>query len=175
MESVPTVTRETTGAECARVIAEYRLGGLVVVDGAGAPVAIVPGSQLLSIVLPQYVRDDRRLAHSFDESAADEMCEVLREESIGALIDAKGLTMKKVPSVLPEDTLIEIASVMDEAHSPLVCVIDRDGHYSGVLTMSRVLAAIATAAGSGSPILERRLTEDIVESVQAWVAEGDGQ
>ena len=55
-ERVPMVRRETTGAEAARVIAEYRLSGLVVADAEGVPIAVVPGSQILGLVLPQYVR-----------------------------------------------------------------------------------------------------------------------
>ncbi len=46
-EQVPTVQRETTGAEAARVVAEYRLSGLVVAGEDGVPIAVIPGSQLL--------------------------------------------------------------------------------------------------------------------------------
>jgi hypothetical protein len=43
------VRRGTTGAEAARVIAEYRLSGLVVSDREGIPIAVIPGSQVLSL------------------------------------------------------------------------------------------------------------------------------
>ena len=66
-EQVPMVRRGTTGAEAARVIAEYRLSGLVVADDDGVPIAVVPGSQVLSLVLPQYVRDEPNLSHAYDE------------------------------------------------------------------------------------------------------------
>lgn len=61
-EQVPIVRRATTGAEAARIVAEFRLNALVVGDESGIPIAVVPGSQLLSVVLPQYVRDDPKLA-----------------------------------------------------------------------------------------------------------------
>ena len=83
------VRRGTTGAEAARVIAEYRLSGLVVADDEGVPIAVVPGSQVLSLVLPQYVRDEPNLSHAYDERGADELCRVLNEATIGELLEAK--------------------------------------------------------------------------------------
>ena len=162
VEQVPTVTRATTGAEAARVVAEYRLSGVVVADESGEPIAVIPGSQLFGLVLPRYVRDDRKLVHAYDEKSADDICRRLNESTIGDLIDDEKLTATKPPSVLPEDTLLEIASAMDEAHSPVILVKDRDGTYHGVLTMSRVLTAIATAAGQDSDLIRRRLEKDII-------------
>jgi CBS domain-containing protein len=161
-EQVPLVERSTTGAEAARVIAEYRLSGLVVAGADGVPIAVVPGSQLLSLVLPQYVRDDPNLAHAYDETGADELCAVLNRATIGELLEAKKLSAVKPPSVLPEDTLIEIASVMDAQHTPVALVVDRDGAFHGVITLSRVLAAIATAAGQDSPLVRKRLERDVL-------------
>ncbi len=161
-EQVPMVQRSTTGAEAARVIAEYRLSGLVVAGDDGVPIAVIPGSQILSLVLPQYVREEPNLAHAYDEVGADELCGALNRATIGQLLEAKKLTGTKPPSVLPEDTLIEIASAMDEAHTPVILVVDRDDGFHGVITLSRVLAAIATAAGQDSPMVRRRLERDVL-------------
>ena len=161
-EQVPTVQPATSGAEAARVIAEYRLSGLVVSGEDGVPIAVIPGSQILSLVLPQYVRDEPNLAHAYDEQGADELCGALNRATIGELLEAKRLTATKPPSVLPEDTLIEIASVMDAGHTPVILVIDRDGGFHGVITLSRVLAAIAAAAGQDSPLVRRRLERDVL-------------
>ncbi|GAA1750255.1 CBS domain-containing protein [Nostocoides vanveenii] len=169
LEQVPIVHRETTGAEAARVVAEFRLTGLVVADDQDAPIAVIPGTQLLSVVLPQYVRDDPKLAHAFDERAADDLCRKLNTVTIGELLDAKRLKAAQVPSVLPEDTLIEIATVMDQGHYPVVLVRERDQSYRGVVTMSRVLAAIATAAGQDSDLVRRRLQRDIIERGRSGV------
>ncbi len=166
-EQVPTVQRATTGAEAARVVAEYRLSGLVVADEEGVPIAVIPGSQILSLVLPQYVRDEPNLSHAFDEVGADELCGALNRATIGGLLEAKRLTATKPPSVHPEDTLIEIASVMDAGRTPVILVIDRDGGFHGVITLSRVLAAIATAAGQGSPLVRRRLERDVLHTDDA--------
>ncbi|MEI2774692.1 MAG: CBS domain-containing protein [Tetrasphaera sp.] len=166
LEQVPIVHRSTTGAEAAKTVAEFRLSGLVVGDANDEPIAVLAGSQLLSVVLPQYVRDDPKLAHAIDEAAADELCAKLNTVTLGELIDAKQLKLKKLPTVLPEDTLLEIATVMDSGHYPIIVVRERDGTYRGVLTMSRVLAAIASAAGQESYLVRLRLERDIIERGQ---------
>lgn len=167
-ERVPTVTRATTGAEAARVVAEYRLRALVVVGPDGTPDAVIPGSQLLGLVLPTYVRDDPTLAHAFDEQSADELCGRLATTTIGALLDARSLELRTLPAVLPDDTLIEIASVMVQSRFPMVVVRDVDGAYHGVVVMSRVLAAVATLAGEDSTLVRRRLTRDIADRGRPW-------
>ncbi len=163
-EHIPTVSRETLGSEAARVIAEYRLPGLVVADDAGVPIAVVPGSQLLAVILPQYVRDDPHLAHVFEEQSADELCAKLNDTTIGELLDAQQLVAKTLPSVLPEDTVLEVAAVMVAEHSPLIVVRDKDGTYHGAVMLSRALAAIATRAGQDSELMRRRLEKDILPS-----------
>jgi len=162
-ERVPTVRRATSGAEAARVIAEYRFPGLVVAGDDDVPIAVIPGSQLLALVLPSFVREEPNLAHAYDEAGADELCLALNQATIGELLDAKRLTATRPPSVLPEDTLIEIAAVMVHEHHPLILVIDRNGDYHGTVMMSRVLAAIAAAAGQDSALMRRRLETDLAQ------------
>ncbi len=150
-EDVPTVTRQTTALEAAGVIAEHRLAGLIVADADGVPVAVVPGTQVLKLVVPRYVREDPSLAHVYDEAGADELCAALEGKTVAELLDSDDIKTQSLPSVLPEDTLVEIATVMIDKHSPLVVVRDRDGSYSGVITFARTMAAIATAAQRGQP------------------------
>jgi len=145
-EAIPTVTRATTALEAARVIAEHRLAGLIVADDDGVPVAVVPGTQVLKLVVPRYVREDPSLAHVYDEAGADELCAALEGKFVANLLDSDEIASRKLPSVLPEDTLVEIATVMIDSHSPVVVVRDRDGTYSGAITFARAMAAIATIA-----------------------------
>ncbi len=167
-ERIPTVTVDTTGTEAARMVAEYRLNALVVVDADGLPVGVIPGSQILGLIVPGYVRDDPALAHAIDERAADELCHRLGAATIGGLVDARRGRPFAVPTVAPEDTLVELASVMVEAGVPLVLVRDEDGTFHGAVTMSRLLAAVAVLAGEQSALLERRLTRDIADRGRPW-------
>lgn len=162
VERVPTVHRETTGAEAARVVAEYRLNGLVVTDAAGLPLSVIPGSQLLGMILPSYLRDEPNLAHVFDEDTAEELCQQLNDTTIGELMDDERIHASTLPSVLPDDTMVEIAAAMVKGRLPLIAVRSMDGTYHGVVTMSRVLAAIATAAGQTSDLVRRRLEKDLL-------------
>ena len=172
-EHIPTVSRSTLGSEAARVIAEYRLPGLVVADEGGVPIAVVPGSQLLAVILPQYVRDDPHLAHVYDEDDADEMCDKLNNTTIGELLDAQKLVAKALPSVLPDDTVIEVAAIMVAEHMPLIVVRDENGTYHGAVMLSRTLAAIATRAGQDSELMRWRLERDIIPRPNTMPATGD--
>ena len=168
-ERVPTVTPEMTGAQAARIVAEYRLSGLVVADARGIPEAVIPGSQILGLILPSYVAEEPGLAHAFDEASADELARRLNHVTIGELVERRRLTVVEVPSVLPEDTLVEIVAVMVSGHHPLILVRAVDGEYVGTIMTSRVLAAIATLAGHDSALIRRRLERDIADRGKPWV------
>lgn len=172
-EQVPTVSFDTTGAEAVRLLAEYRLSGVVVQNGSDTPVAVIPGSQLLALIVPDYINDHPNLAHVYDEQSADELCDALNEFTIGRLLERQRFSEVKLPSVLPEDTVIEVAAVMLRGHFPIICVIDRDGSYSGVVTMSRMMAHIAKVAGQDSTLLRRRLTRDIIDREKPWTPPAD--
>ncbi|HEY6744333.1 MAG TPA: CBS domain-containing protein [Mycobacteriales bacterium] len=70
-ESFPTVPLNSDAAEAARLLARRRLPGLVVLDDAGRPHSILPGSQVLRFIVPAYVQDDPMLARVYDERHAD--------------------------------------------------------------------------------------------------------
>jgi CBS domain-containing protein len=162
-EIVPTATRDTTGAEAVHIAAEYRLSALAVLGPESLPIALLPGSQLLALVVPPYVRDDPQLAHVFSEDAAEEFCGRLASTTIGALIDEGMVSVKRLPAVGPDDTILEIATAMVAHHCPQVLVRDADGAMLGVVTLSRALAAIARLAGEDSPGLRTRLDVDLVD------------
>ncbi|MEI2765232.1 MAG: hypothetical protein V9F82_06015 [Dermatophilaceae bacterium] len=79
---VPTVTVENTGAETARVVAEYQLSAFVV------------------------IRDD-----GIDGAGSDELCRRIARATIGTLLPAGRGGQRKLPSVLSEDTPIEVATL----------------------------------------------------------------
>lgn len=146
-EQIPTVTRDTSALEAARLIGQHRLASLVVANADGLPVAVIPGTQVLKLVVPRYVREDVALAHVYDELGADELCAALRGRTVAALLEADDVRTTALPSVLPDDTLIEIAAVMIDKRSPVVVVRDKGGRYFGAITFARTMAAIAAAAG----------------------------
>jgi predicted transcriptional regulator len=173
-EQVPVVHRADNALEVARLIASLRLAGVVVADDSGDPVAVVQGSQVLRIVIPTYVREDPRLAHAYDEAGADELCAGLGRRTVGDLLDDDEVTAQELPQVQPQDTLVEIASVMVRERSSLVVVRDDAGRATGVVTLARVMAAVLNAAGAMDPRVEHTLAHDLAELDQPHAPIADG-
>ncbi|MEU4820320.1 CBS domain-containing protein [Actinomadura sp. NPDC023710] len=143
----PTVTPETSALEAARLLAEHQLPGLIVVDGDHRPKAVLPGSQLLGSIIPQYVQDDPALARVYDEDHADKLCAKLVGKTVADLLPKD----KTPPPVVDGDaTAIEIASVMAAAHSPIAAVSAdprrTDGPMAGVVTVSQLLNRLLPAS-----------------------------
>ncbi|BFV60774.1 CBS domain-containing protein [Kitasatospora sp. CMC57] len=142
-EPYPTVGLDDQALEAARLLAENRLPGVLVVDGPGMPHALLPASQLVRLLVPGYVLEDPTLAAVIDEAHADRLCAALA-----------GLTVRQcLPKDAPapavadaDDTAIEIAALMARTRSPLVAVVERPvghpkaaGELLGVITASHLL------------------------------------
>ena len=129
-----------------RLQVERALPGLVVADHEGLPLFILPGSQVLRFALPDYAEEDRTLASVYGESDADALCESLRGRTVQELMPSKKFLPRGAPRpiVAPDATLIEVAAVMAEQHSPVVAVVD-EGHVVAVITVHRLLGAALPA------------------------------
>ncbi len=55
-EDYPTVGLDDDALAATRLIAQQQLDAVVVVDDKGKPIAVLPGSQVLNFMIPQYVR-----------------------------------------------------------------------------------------------------------------------
>jgi CBS domain-containing protein len=136
----PTVTPESSALDAARLLAERRLPGLLVVDAENRPVAVIPGSQLLRHTIPQHVRDDPALARVYDERHADRLCSRLADRRVADLLAEERLPL---PAVDADATAMEIASVMAASRGSVVAVsgaADRtDAPMIGVITAAGLL------------------------------------
>jgi CBS-domain-containing membrane protein len=120
-EPYPTVRLSTAATDAARLLADRKLPGLIVVDDHDHPVAILPGSQLLRWIIPAYVQDDPALARVMDEESSDRLCEAIADRTVQDILSRKKSVL---PVVLAEDTGIEIAAIMAKEHSPIVAVVE---------------------------------------------------
>ena len=68
---LPTITVDTPVLDAARLLAGHNLPGLIVVDGSGRPTTVLPGTQVLRLVIPGYCLEDPALARMIDEPSAD--------------------------------------------------------------------------------------------------------
>ena len=119
----PTVTLGTDALEAARILADARLPGLIVLDDDGQPYTVLPGSQVLRFIVPRYVQEDPALARAYDEASADAMCDELAARTVRDVLP-KRVDLFDLPVVAADATSIEIAAVMAGQRSPIVAVMD---------------------------------------------------
>jgi hypothetical protein len=122
--------------EAARLLARQDLPGLIVVDGRGWPLTILPGTQVLRMAIPRYCLDDPALARVVDEAAADVFLRELGDRMVAQCLPEE---RRELPVVDPDATVLEIAALMARARSPLVAVVDRGVGLLGAVTLKALL------------------------------------
>ena len=135
----PTATMQTPAIEAARILAGGDLPGLIVVDGAGKPLLVLPGTQVLRLAVPSYCQDDPTLARVIDEVAADVFIRELDGRTVQECLPDEP---KEPPVVGGRATALEMAALMARTRSPLVAVTNTDGTLAGVVTMHALLDRI---------------------------------
>jgi CBS domain-containing protein len=135
-EEFPVVDIDSPALEAARMLAEHRLPGIVVLTTDGQLYAVVPASQVVRFIVPIYVQDDPSLAGVLAESMADRAAEKLGGKTVRELLQQHQLTL---PTANADDTIIEVAAIMGRLRSPLIAVM-KEGKLHGVITASRLLA-----------------------------------
>ncbi len=135
-EKYPLVATDDDAAEAARLFAERRLPALLVVDADERPYAIVPGSQLLRGIVPDFVLGDPSLAGLVTGDDTGAFAEQVQGLSVAQWLPSH----RAAPVVVgPDATPLEIAALMVATHTPLVAVVESDG--DGVRTVGAVTAA----------------------------------
>ncbi len=143
-EDFPFVDLGTDALEATALLVQRALPGLVVVDSTGLPVVVLPSSQVLRVLLPDYVEEDASLAAVVPEAEADQLCRSLAGRTVGELIpDVRDRPRRDRdrPLVGPRATVMEVASVMSRQRSPMVAVVDGK-RILGVITVHRLLGAL---------------------------------
>ncbi|QYC41173.1 CBS domain protein [Nonomuraea coxensis DSM 45129] len=128
----PTVTPDTPALEAARLLADRDLPGLILTDGDGRPISILPGTQVLRLAVPPYCQDDPALARVVDEAHADLFLRRLGERTVRECLPAQP---RELPITDQKATVLELAALMARTHSPLVAVVDADGRLTGAVTL----------------------------------------
>jgi CBS domain-containing protein len=143
----PTVGLDSSALEAARLLAEHRLPGLIVLGDDGLPHTVLPGSQVLRFLVPAYVQDDPALARAFDEKSADRLSSKLVDQTVRDLLPKKPDRIE-IPLVEPDATAVEIAALMAGMRSPIVAVVEGT-ELLGAVTIS-VLLDHLLAGGAAS-------------------------
>ncbi|MEV6173071.1 CBS domain-containing protein [Streptomyces sp. NPDC051954] len=153
-----TVSVDSDALEAARLMAEHKLPGLLVLDGRGEPKAILPASQMIKVLVPTYVLEDPTLAAVVDEKHADRLCQALVGRRVGDCLPGKAAPP---PIADPDDTALEVAALMAQVRSPVVAVVQKakagpggrgqgNGQLLGVITASHLLHELLATADAPS-------------------------
>ncbi|GAA1799231.1 CBS domain-containing protein [Nocardioides hankookensis] len=141
-EPYPVVRQDWGAVDAARLITGENRLGLIVVDDRNHPVAVLPGSQVLRLIIPGYIRDDRTLAGVVDDDFVSTMCDALEGRTVADLLPKE---KSRLPVVGPDETVLEIAALMAAEHSPIVAVVEGPGSKGalvGAITLPAVLGAL---------------------------------
>lgn len=140
-ETFPIVSLTTDALTAARTMGDQRRPGLIVCDDEGRPHTVLPGSQVLRFMIPSYVQDDPALARVYDERKADALLTKLSHKTVQELLPRRQ-DRDELPVVDPDATTLEVAAVMARMHSPVVAVVDEEGHVLGAITVSRLFEVL---------------------------------
>ena len=138
-EPYPVVGLDTSAFVAAQLLAKDRLPGLVVVEADGSPKAVLPASQVVRFMVPEYVQNDPSLARVIGERAADRIAERLRQATVGELLPERPL---ELPVLKVDDTVLELAAAMARLRSPL-CAVVEGNKIIGVVTASHLLQIVS--------------------------------
>ncbi|HEX5088107.1 MAG TPA: CBS domain-containing protein [Nocardioides sp.] len=136
---LPSVRPGTPALEAARLLAGQRLPGLIVLDGSGRPLTILPGTDVLKMAVPRYYHSDPTLARVVDEAAADVFTDHLGDKTVAEVLPDE---RRELPVVDDDATALEIASLMARSRSPLVAVVDDAGAFVGAVTLDGLLERV---------------------------------
>lgn len=138
VEAYPVVNFGTPALHAARLIARDRLPGLVVVEGDGTPKAVLPASEVVRFMVPDYVQDDPALAGVLGEVPIKEIGARLRRAKVADLLSPNTVELAVAEA---DDTVVELAAIMARLRSPLCAVLDH-GQILGVVTAARLLELV---------------------------------
>ncbi|WP_345671911.1 CBS domain-containing protein [Streptomyces similanensis] len=141
-----TVGIGTDATEAARLMARHKLPALLVLDEQGLPKAVLPASQMVKMLVPQYVVEDPALAAVVDERHADLLCRALADRTVR---DCLTDSVPAPATAAPDDTALEVAALMARVRSPLVAVVDErenGARLLGVITAAHLLERLLAVA-----------------------------
>ncbi|MEU6760496.1 CBS domain-containing protein [Streptomyces sp. NPDC046685] len=140
------VSKDADASEAVRLLVEHALPGLLVVDTAGRPYAIVPACDVVGALVPRYVQEDPVLAGVMDEPHADHLFRALAGKKLS---DCLPVGKPFLPTAAPDRTAMGIAELMVHTRSPLIAVVEGPAEgpvrLLGVVTAAHLLERLLQA------------------------------
>lgn len=145
-EPYPVVSADDDAMAAARLFVERRLPALLVLDADQRPYPVVPGSQLLKVMVPDFVLEDPALAGGPRGADIEPLAEHLHGCTVAQWLPRHG-TMPAVSG--PDGDAAQIAALMTRTHTPLVTVVQDDSGRTwavGAITAARLMEYFLTRA-----------------------------
>ena len=134
----PTVTLDTGALAAARILADGKLPGLIVLTTRVGRTRCFRVPRCCGSSCRRYVQDDPALARVYDEASADAMCEELSARTVRDVLPG-GRTVFDLPVVDSDATSMEIAAMMAAAAQPARRGRRRLRRLLGAVTVSTLL------------------------------------
>ena len=142
MRAVPaTVRAEMTMKEAVRLMVQFKANGLIVVDELNKVVGILSSWDVIQLIVPDYLEDDKHLAAFEAESTFDDRISQMADTKVGEFMT------KEVHSVTADNSLMQAATVLSEFHIRQLPVVDENGVLVGYLNRTDMKIAIARVLG----------------------------
>jgi predicted transcriptional regulator len=133
---VPLVEMDLPVVEAARMLADRCLPGLVVVDDHCHPVAVLPGVEVLRLLVPHYIQISPVIARVIDERHADAILTEAENRTVRQCLPAQ---RAELPVVSADASVVEIATLMTDMRCPLAVVVEEPATLLGVVTLDALL------------------------------------
>ncbi len=130
--SVVTVTEQTPFAEIAGTMAEHRISGVPVLDGAGRVTGIVTEADLLR-------KQEYKDGGAVHRPMRDRIRRHAEAETKAAAVDARGLMSTPVVSVAPAASIARAARLLNARGFKAMPVIGEDGRLAGIVARRDLL------------------------------------
>ncbi|MER7741958.1 CBS domain-containing protein [Streptomyces sp. NPDC096538] len=143
-EPYPAVSADDDAMAAARLFVERRLPALLVLDPDQRPYSMVPGTQLLRVVVPHYALEDSAPALALHDTELERLGEKLEGLTVAQWLPRH----RTLPTVVGPDTgVAQVAALMVRTHTPLVAVVESDGQETrtvGAITAARLMEHFLT-------------------------------
>jgi CBS-domain-containing membrane protein len=132
-----TINKDITWLEALKLMEKHDTNGLFVIDGHGKYLGTVTIAELISAVVPPYMKEDPELARSAPSGSFIKLCEEKSDIKVKTFMD------KSKAFYRPNTMLVEIVATTLNNGNYRLPVVDKDGKLIGVVNRRHIRDAIS--------------------------------
>lgn len=148
-QEFPVVTKSTSLIAAVRLLVESEGSGVVVVDDAGRPIAVVSPLDALRVMVPEFILDDPSLARVYNEEASAELLAGLSDGTVAELFEDHDHKLREIAAVDSDATVIEVAAELIRHRTTVASVGSKKEGASNFVSIKAILEQILATRGPG--------------------------